>query len=110
MLSTMLQQSITLYATWALLPHVIKYIDFDEDQSLEEIFETIEDPDNTLSIQNQTAKNGYALKKNLCSTHRLDVPFNGTTNYHDFWVMYDFYVESTDIFNTGTGMPRSLSP
>lgn len=99
---------ITLYATWVLLPHVINYIDFDEDQSMEELFETIEDPDGTLSIQNQTAKYGYALKKNLGSTHRLDVPFNGTMNYHDFWVMYDFYVESTDIFSAATGMPLVL--
>jgi len=99
---------ITLYATWELQPHVIKYIDFDDGQSMEELFETIDDFDNTLSIQNQTAKNGYALKKNLGSTHRLDVPFKGTTNYHDFWVMYDFYLESTDIFSAGTAMPLIL--
>ena len=99
---------ITLYAIWGLQSHVIKYIDFDEGQSLEEIFTTIDDPGGTLSIQNVTAKSGYALKKNLGSTHKLDVPFNGTTNYHDFWVMYDFYVESTDIFNFGTSMPLIL--
>lgn len=97
-------EDITLYAIWDL----IKYIDFDEDQSLDEIFETVEDPNSTLSIQSDIAMSGNALQSNLGSTHMLEVPFNGTTNYRDFWVMFDFYVTSEDIFPAVTHMPLIL--
>jgi hypothetical protein len=45
------------------------------------------------------------MRKNQATTHRLDVSINGATWYQDFWVMFDYYLESTDIFPDLTHTP-----
>jgi uncharacterized repeat protein (TIGR02543 family) len=93
--------SITLHAIWG---NVIDFIDFDQGQTLAQIF-SFDDPNDayttpwddsgTLSIQNAIAVSGYALRKNLANQHLLErmLPEGNS----DFWMMFDTRIVSTDV-------------
>jgi hypothetical protein len=102
-----LTSDLTLHAIWTLNP-IIKFISFDEGLTLEQLFDTVVDSSATLSIQHTIAKSGYALRCNLKDVHRLDVKFDETAGYQDFWVMFDYYLESTDTFRANTYVPLIL--
>ncbi len=99
-----LTADMTLYPVWDA--NTVMFIDFEEGTDLTTYFTTVVDAAGTLSIQNANAAEGYALRKNLGSTHRLDVSWGEELT--DFWVALDFYVESTDIMAAGTFSPLVL--
>jgi len=98
------KKDITLYAIWNL-DNVIKYIDFDNGLALQDIFDTVNDPNGTVTIQNDIAVEGYAIRNNCAAEHLLEVPFESVK---DLWVLFDLYVESKDTFKANTFTPLLL--
>jgi len=94
--------NITLYAIWDL--ETIMFMDFNGGQTVSQLFETVVDPDNTVTIQSTIALSGSAMRLNQAAAHRLDLRL-GETGYQDFWVMFDFYLESADTLAAMTFTP-----
>jgi uncharacterized repeat protein (TIGR02543 family) len=98
-----LDADTTLYAIWSRNTNVIKYMGFDDGQTIEQLF-TINFGDETLSIDAPpTARSGNALRRGLTTTHNITTLINGATTYSDFWLMYDFFVQYTN--GTGDDFP-----
>lgn len=86
---------LTLYAIWELHPDVIKLLDFEDGRSLEELFDTIVDAEQTVTVQSDEAKRGVALRLDLAHVHKLETYItDAETHYDNFWIAFDYYIQS----------------